>query len=76
MTIRSPWTKLARKIRQGSYETDFAVRPVHDVEDDVDEDPPTPPPVAEVLMTGVTDEYATSEIIYTEEGDIVSAVTT
>ena len=75
MTMRPPWGKLARKIRRGSYETDFSVSPVHDVEDDVDEEPPTPPPVAEPLVTGVTAEYPTSEFIYTDEGDIVTAVT-
>lgn len=77
MTIRPPWRKLWQK---RSQVTDFSVSPVHEIEDDV-EPPPTDTggggtPVAEVLVTGVTSEYPTSEIIYTEEGDIVSAVTT
>lgn len=73
MTIRPPWQKLwAKKPRTL---TDYAVSPVHDIEDDVVPNDPVPTPVAEALVTGITAEYPTSEIIYTDEGDLVTAVT-
>ena len=70
MTIRPPWRKLFRK--GASLDTDYSVSPVHDIEDDVDEDDPTPT-VTEVVVTGITDEYATSETVETEEGDVTVA---
>lgn len=73
MTIRPPWQKLFFKKR--SPLTDYSVSPVHDIEDDVDVDEPPitpPPPTLEPLVTGVTDEYPTSELIFDEGGDIVT----
>lgn len=74
--IRPPWRKLFQKGSRPSV--DYSVSPVHEVVDDVIPDPgggTTEPPVAQPLVTGVTTEYPTSEIIYTVEGDLVVAVT-
>lgn len=73
MTIRSPWGKLWKKRGVG---VDYTVSPVHDIEDDVDEDDDDggtdPPPTLEPLVTGITDEYPDSELIFDEDGDIVT----
>lgn len=71
--IRPRWRRL---FGQGDkLATDFSVSPKHEIADDVT--PVTsvpPPPTAEPLVTGITTEYPTSEIIYTIEGDLVVAV--
>ena len=71
MTIRSPWAKLWDIANRNK--ADYSVSPAHDIEDDVDEDPATPPAVLETVVTGITDEFVASETVETEEGDVTVA---
>lgn len=70
MTLRSPWNKLADKIAKRAYKTDYAVAPVHDVEDDVVGGGGTGVS-GEALLTGITAEHPTSEFIYNDDGDLL-----
>lgn len=69
MTIRSDWRKLFRGANR--LQTDFSVSPVHEIADDID-DGGGGTPTLEPLVTGITTEYATSELIFDEDGDIVT----
>lgn len=70
MTIRPPWAKLGKKWLRATI--DYTVSPVHDVADDIEDGGATEPPSLEPLVTGITDEYPTSELIFDEDGDIVA----
>lgn len=67
--IRPSWRK-AFKRAQGAG-VDFSVSPVHEVADDVED--PEEPTSLEPLVTGVTTEYATSELITNALGDLITA---
>jgi hypothetical protein len=73
--IRPDWRKLGRKWNRQAR--DYSLAPAHEVADNVEPEPVIPggPPVAQPLVTGITSEYPTSEIIYSVEGDLIVAVT-
>lgn len=76
MSIRPDWRKLGRKWSRYSSGDAISLAPVHEVADNVVPETTNPPPgVAEAVVTGITTEFAASEIIYTQVGDLVSAVT-
>jgi hypothetical protein len=50
---------------------DYSVSPVHEIADDVETDTPGGPPVADVVVTGITSEFASSELVLTEGGDSI-----
>lgn len=69
--IRPRWGRLFERGNRAGV--DFSVSPVHEVADDVPVEPPPtggPPPV-DVVVTGITSEFSTSELVFTETGDSI-----
>lgn len=69
--VRPPWRDLFKKASRPL--ADYSVSPVHEIADDIDPDPggggDPPPPAVDIVVTGITAEFSSSELVFTETGD-------
>lgn len=68
--IRPRWGKLFDRGNRAGV--DFSVSPVHEVVDDVEVTPGGGgTPAVDVVVTGITAEYSSSELVLTQSGDSI-----
>lgn len=68
--IRPRWGRLWERGNRAG--TDFSVSPVHEIADDLPTDTGSGgTPVVDVVVTGITAEFSSSELVLTEGGDSI-----